>query len=84
MVARWKLGNDAKDNSANTNNSTLTGTPTWVSAGKIGVAISLNGTMDYVDCSNGASLNFTNKLTLSAWIKPTSLANSSEPYSVWH
>jgi hypothetical protein len=73
LVGWWKLDNDVKDSSGNNNNGTLKGTPTFVAAGKIGAALSLNGTTDYVDCGNGATLNITDTVTLSAWIKPTDI-----------
>lgn len=33
-------------------------------------ALYFNGTTDYVDCNNGASLNFGDNLTIEVWIKP--------------
>ncbi len=77
LVGWWKLNNDAKDSSGNGNNGTLVGAPTWAAAGKIGAALSLNGTADYVDCGNGASLNIADKVSLSAWIKPATVGNST-------
>ena len=32
-------------------------------------AMSFNGTDDYVDCGNGASLNITDAITIEAWVK---------------
>jgi hypothetical protein len=77
LVGWWKLDNDVKDSSGNGNNGTITGAPTWVAAGKIGAALNLNGTADYVDCGAGASLNILDTVTLSAWIKPNSLTNGA-------
>jgi hypothetical protein len=73
LVGWWKLDNDVKDSSGNDNSGTITGAPTYVAAGKIGAALKLNGTTDYVDCGNGASLNITDVVTLSAWIQPTDI-----------
>jgi hypothetical protein len=77
MVGWWKLDNDVKDSSGNGNDGTIVGTPTYVAAGKIGASLKLNGTTDYVDCGNAASVNITDVITCSAWIKPTTLANSA-------
>jgi hypothetical protein len=76
LVGHWKLDNDAQDNSGNGNNGTLTGGPTWAAAGRIGAALSLDGVDDYVNCGNGANLNITDKVTLSAWVKTGDAANS--------
>jgi hypothetical protein len=77
LVGWWKLDNDVKDSSGKGNNGTIAGAPTWVTGGKIGSALSLNGTADYVDCGAADSLNITDKVTLSAWIKPNTMANSA-------
>ena len=39
-----------------------------------GNALRFNGTSDYVDCGNNASLNITGAITLEVWVKITSLA----------
>jgi beta-galactosidase len=65
-----------KDSSGNGNNGTITGAPTYA-AGKIGSALTLNGTADYVDCGAAASLDILNAVTLSVWIKPANFANSA-------
>jgi hypothetical protein len=58
------------DLSSNGNHGTIYGA-TRVT-GKIGQALSFNGTSDYVDCGNGASLNFgIGDFTIEAWIKTT-------------
>ncbi len=76
LVGWWKLDSDAKDSSGAGNNGAVTGTPTYA-AGRIGSALTLNGTTDYVDCGAAASLNITDQVTLSAWIKPANFANSA-------
>jgi beta-galactosidase len=81
LVGHWKLDNNAQDSSGNGNNGTLSGGPTYVAAGRIGAALSLDGTDDYVDCGNGASLNITDTITLSAWINPADVGNAEHnPY----
>ncbi len=77
LVGWWKLDNDVKDSSGNGNNGTITGAPTYTAGGKVGAALKLNGTADYVDCGTAASLDITDQVTLSAWIKPGNFANSA-------
>ncbi len=76
LVGWWELDSDVKDSSGNSNNGTITGTPTYAAA-KVGWGLKLNGTTDYVDCGAAASLNITDQVTLSAWIQPTNFANSA-------
>ncbi len=81
LVGHWKLDNNAQDSSGNGNHGTLNGGPTWAAAGRIGGALSLDGVDDYVNCGNGATLNITDTITLSAWINPTDVANGKHnPY----
>jgi hypothetical protein len=68
LVGYWTLDGDAKDSSGKGNNGTVTGTAVWV-PGKIGQALQFNGTATYVDCGKGASLNLTDAVTITAWIK---------------
>lgn len=76
LVGHWKLDNNAQDSSVNGNNGTLAGNATFATAGRIGAALTLDGIDDYVNCGNGAALNITDAVTLSAWIKPDDAANS--------
>jgi len=68
LAAYYKLDGDAQDSSGSGNNGTLVGNPTWVSAGKVGGALQFNG-LDYVECGAGPSLNITDAVTISAWIR---------------
>jgi hypothetical protein len=77
LAGHWALDDDATDSSGNGNDGTLNGGATWVAAGKMGGALSLNGTDAYVDCGNGESLNITDAITLSAWVN-TNDANNAE------
>ncbi len=77
LVGQWKLDNDVKDSSGTGNNGTATGGPTFVAAGRVGASLKLDGTDDYVDCGTAASLDITDQVTLSAWVKPTNFANSA-------
>ena len=79
LVSHWKLdetsGTIATD-SAGTNNGTLTNGPTWVT-GKLNNALSFDGTNDYVNAGNPASLTDINVKTISAWIKLNSYGETS-------
>ncbi len=67
LVAHYTFDGNLND-SAGSNNGTATGLPTY-GTGKSGQAIRLDGVDDYVDCGSGASLNITNAVTISAWIR---------------
>jgi len=71
LAAYWPLENTALDGSGNGNNGTLIGSPSYA-AGKLGRCIGLNGTTQFINCGNGASLQITGKtITMAAWIYPT-------------
>lgn len=71
LVGHWKFdegsGTSAVDSSGNNNIGTLTNGPTWTT-GKIGGALSFDGTDDYVQ-TIGNELNVANNITMAAWIK---------------
>jgi Concanavalin A-like lectin/glucanases superfamily len=73
LVGWWKLdetsGTIAPDSSGNGNTGTLQGDPKW-SVGKIGGALELDGTGDYVDCGSSDVFNITEQVTLAAWVQP--------------
>ena len=84
LVGWWRFddgsGGTAYDRSGSENNGTLNGNPQWV-AGKIGGALEFDGKDDYVDCSNDASLNITDKVTIAVWVKTNDAGNSQHnPY----
>jgi len=74
LVGYWSFdaqdmaGVTAYDRSGNNNTGTLTNGPTR-QIGKIGQALNFDGVNDYVNAGNGASLNITDAITLSAWVK---------------
>lgn len=81
LVGYWSFnGSDsiiedtAIDTSGEGNNGTITGAVAV--AGKIGQALSFDGTNDYVNCGKDLSLSFTGNYTLSAWIKPATIVGS--------
>ncbi|HHE76850.1 MAG TPA: LamG domain-containing protein [Candidatus Parcubacteria bacterium] len=82
LVGYWSFdgstinGTTVQDLSGNGNDGTIHGaTPT---IGKVGQALSFDGVDDYVDCGNDESLNITDEITVSAWVKPVS-TNSNWP-----
>ena len=75
---RWHFnegeGTTAQDASGNGNHGTLMNMATetcWV-GGKIGKALEFDGSDDYVDCGDDASLDITDEITIEAWVNPTS------------
>ncbi|MCL5282655.1 MAG: LamG domain-containing protein [Planctomycetes bacterium] len=70
LVGWWQFdegsGTVAKDSSGHNNNGTLNGGPQWVS-GYSGGALKFDGTDDYLDCGNDASLDLT-AWTISFWL----------------
>ena len=72
-------GDHLNDLSMNGNHGTIqnmafpsTAASGW-NPGRAGVGLNFDGTGDYVDCGNQASLNITDELTLCAWIKPKTI-----------
>ncbi len=78
LVGHWTFdgpdiqGTTAIDRSGKGNNGTITGTTKTI--GKLGQALSFNGTSDYVDMGSN-SLNITNAMTISVWAKMNSTDN---------
>ena len=74
LVGYWKFnegkGEEAKDSSDNGNDGTIVGEAVWV-PGKIGSSLQFNGIDQYVKIPNSDSLNPTDQITISAWVKPT-------------
>jgi len=79
LVGSWNMdegtGTTAYDGSDEGNDGTLIGGPKWTAdspplAGGAGGGSSLqfDGTDDYVDCGNNASLDITDAITVEAWV----------------
>jgi len=84
LAGWWKLddgaGTTARDSSNYGNHGTLMNGPQWV-AGTINGALQFDGTDDYVDCGNGASLNVTDEITIAVWVKTNDAGNGEHnPY----
>src|SRR4029079_4310750 len=65
-------GATTADSSGNNLTGSLAGTA-WVSTGKFGKALSFNGSSSMVSIPDASVLDLTTGMTLSAWIKPTTL-----------
>ena len=81
LVGYWSFdegsGNIAYDISGAGNHGTLMNNPTW-SDGKVSGGLTFDGTDDYINCGDNASLDIgTGDLSITAWIRtniPTSTA----------
>ncbi len=81
MVGYWKFDEGTAtstiDSSGNGNTGTLIG-GTWTS-GKVGGALSFNGTMgQYVDAGDPAPLQLAGSFTISAWINPSAFPGTDD------
>src|SRR3989344_1530141 len=76
LVGFWAFeegtGIRAEDNSINNNHGSLTLGPPWVQ-GKVGGALSFDGSNDSVSIGTNANLNITSSVTLTAWIRASAL-----------
>ncbi len=72
LCGSWEFddgsGTIAADSSGKGNNGNLTGA-LWVD-GRVGKALELNGSSDYVNCGNDTSLEITQEISIEAWVKP--------------
>jgi subtilisin family serine protease len=80
LVGHWALdetsGNTASDSSGNNNPGALINGPVWDAAGKIGRALSFDGTNDYVSLGNPAVLIPGSAITLASWVKLNSTSST--------
>ena len=65
-------GATTADSSGNNLTGSLAGTA-WVATGRFGKALSFNGSSSMVSIADASVLDLTTGMTLSAWIKPTTL-----------
>jgi len=69
LVGLWTLDGNTNDTSGKGNNGTVTGgTANWV-AGMVGQAMDFQNGQTFVDCGKGASLNLTDAITITGWIR---------------
>jgi hypothetical protein len=76
--ATWNGKGSVIDASGQGNNGTPSGTAATTASGKFGRAASFDGS-GWIDVPDSASLHVTNKLTYSAWIRPTGLDGNRSP-----
>jgi len=65
-------GTAVNDASGNSQNGTVVGA-TWTASGKYGKGLSFNGTNNYVTIPDSNLLDLTTGMTISAWVRPTTL-----------
>jgi chitodextrinase len=85
-------GDTARDSSTNANDGIVSGAA-WSNEGKFGGAIEFDGVDDMVSVADADSLDFTEGMTLSGWVKPktsdhwqtlvTKEAGTEEVYGLW-
>jgi hypothetical protein len=77
LVAGWGFdegaGAVARDASPDHNDGTLGGGVAWTTNGRYGGAVSFDGVDDRVTVADSASIDLTGPLTVTAWVRPTSL-----------
>src|SRR6267154_1627107 len=81
LVSWWKAETNALDQ-AGGNNGTLLNGATFA-AGMVGQAFSFNGTGAHVRIPDNSSLDFSNALTIEAWVYPTDVSAYHEIVSKW-
>lgn len=69
-------GSTVNDTSGNGNTGTWVGTGNHWTQGMVGKAGSFNGSNDNVDLGNPIPLQITSNITVSAWVKPTTIGGS--------
>ncbi len=75
MVAWW-TGDDTPRDIAGGNDGTLNGNAGYA-AGKVLNGFNLDGTGDFVEAPDSASLDLTTSITIDAWINPTNAATTA-------
>ena len=79
LVGSWNMdegtGDTAYDSSDEGNDGSLEGGTAW-GKGKEGGGLQFDGVNDYIDCGNDESLDITDAITISAWVKGNPTQNS--------
>lgn len=72
LAAHYPFNGNANDISGNNNNPVFNNTVfTADRFGNPGSAVHFNGVNNYIQIPNNPSINFTNTITLSVWVRPT-------------
>ncbi len=83
LMGSWNFdegsGTIAHDNSGNNNDGTLVNGPVWTT-GKFGNAVELDGSNDYILIPDSPIYDNNGKITLEAWVKPTSSDLDNNPH----
>jgi hypothetical protein len=86
LAGWWKFndgsGTSAVDSSGNGNTGTTQNTPAWTTTGPNGGGLTFNGTSQYVQVPDAASLELTGSWTLSAWVKLSALPYNSQTFTL--
>ena len=77
LVALWEFEYGTGYDSCGSNYGTINSKPDLVN-GRFGRALKLDGIDDYIDCGNDASLNITDKITISTWVKTVNAGNGQD------
>jgi hypothetical protein len=85
LVALWHFdensGSIAYDSTDNSNDGMIYGVTNWVN-GKLGKALSFNGTNNYVNCGDSTDFEFLGDFSVEVWVKHS--VNSNQVYmSKW-
>jgi hypothetical protein len=79
LVGAWGFdepsGSTVSDSSGKGNTGTITGA-TRTTGGKVGGALSFNGTSDWVTIPDSNSLDVTSGVTMEAWVRPTAIGSA--------
>ena len=75
LVGWWQAEGNALDSGGTNSGILMNGV--GFAAGEVGQAFNLDGTSQYVDVPNSASLNPTARLSLEVWVYPRSAQNST-------
>jgi len=77
-VGNWNFnegtGSTVYDSSVYCNDGTLSNQSMWTTSGRVGSALSFDGT-NYVDCGNDASLDISGNISFGGWVYYTELVN---------
>ena len=77
LIGHWQMEGDLTDAAPPENNAGGTGSPTYV-PGRIGQALSLNGTTQYATVPDSPDLDISNAITIAGWIKPTKTGDATQ------